>query len=185
MSTPISALDHCFTEVKAYFAERDRADVIVWGRRELTKQTNQALTANRASRVCFVPGDDSGKAGELTMPERIGQAHEAIFGWAELCTVHVWGRDASDPDNELAHYRVCFELFEFVLRAIRVSKAGNIGLSDPKWVTKPVERVFGAALQFSLRIRGQIRNAAPVLVRTTATQVDAVLVTPSGDVPVT
>lgn len=178
----ITALDTCFTDCVAYFAARSRPEVLAWGRRALTFQTNAQATGDRAGRVVFVPGDDGGKAGVLTPPKEVGGNPPAIFGWGELCTVHVWGRDGSAPDDERMHYRVAFTLFERLCRAIRTSQCGRIEIGNPKWTITPVERVFGAELVFELTVHGQIQDAGGVVVNPTTPEMTSAMHFPSGDV---
>jgi hypothetical protein len=178
----ISALDTLFSDCQAYFQAKGRTEVLAWGRRALTHQTNQQPGADRAGRVTFVPGDDSGKAGVLTPPKEVGGNQFAIFGWGELCTVHVWGRDSTAPSDERAHYRVTFTLFERILRAMRTSQCGRIELGNPKWTVTPVELVFGAELVFELTVHGRIQESGAALVNDATPGIDSAMQFPNGDV---
>jgi len=182
----INALDQCFTDCSAYFVARSLPEVLRWGRKELTKQTNQKPGGDRAGRIVFVPGDDAGKAGKIGMPKQIGSGFpRAIYGWAEQCTIHVWGHDgAAGRDDERAHYRVCVDLFECLMRAIRSSQCGEIEMGEVEWVVTPVENVFGCALKFPLIVHGQIQDARPTAVLATAQGIEsAVFQQPNSSFP--
>lgn len=162
-ASPRSALEALYQDVQAYFAARP--EIIRFGRAEVTQQANQAAT--RAQRVVFVPGDDTGKLGVLAhVREPSARAPRAIHRWDELATVHVWGRNATAPRNdEQAHYRACWDLFELVCRALRSSAAARYTLSEPRRVLGPVEASFGYALTFGLQVHGRVVESMPAIAR--------------------
>ncbi len=180
----LSALDQLVIDMRAYFSARSRTEVIAWGRRALTKQTNQQAGTARAGRVVVVPGDDTGKLGKLLPAKDPGHNPRCIYTFAEMGEVHVWGHDPAAPDDELAHYRIAWALFERVLRAIRSSQCGRIELSDPKITVTPVERVFGCELVFLVTVAARVLDEPATVVRATDTAWTASHVGPSGDTPV-
>lgn len=182
---PTSALDYLYESVRAYFGAAGRLEVLDWGRRALTKQINQAPAPARAGRVVFVPGDDTGKAGKLGAPRHPGGYPRAIYSWNELATIHVWGHDPTAPNDERAHYRVGWDLFELTLRALRDAQVGRILMSDPVWTIAPVERVFGCELTFSVTVDGKILDDSVAIVKPTTPDFTAAMAFASGDVPVT
>lgn len=182
---PISALDKLFEDCRTAFGAAGRLEVLDWGRRALTKQTNQqAASAGRAGRVVFVPGDDTGKAGKLGPVRHPGQRPRSIARWDELAQVHVWGRDSISPNDERANYRVVWNLFELVMRAIRESACGRVEHSDPLWTIEPVERVFGAELTFSVTVHGRVSDDSITVVKPTTPQQTSQISFPGGDITV-
>ncbi|NUP05523.1 MAG: hypothetical protein HOW73_05635 [Polyangiaceae bacterium] len=183
-ATRMSALDSLYTDVERFFRDKGLSEYLGWGRRELTKQINQK-PGTRAGRVIWIPGDDTGKTGELGAPKFGKRIPRTVLSWRELATVHIWGRDATAPNDERAHYRVARDLFEQVCRAIDGSSSGMVKYSNPTWnVDTPVERVFGCELTFEVTVDGRVCDAAPAVVNPTIPSFTSAMVFPDGEVPV-
>lgn len=131
-----------YRECVTFVGGIDNTISVVFGRRELTKQVNQG--ANRAGRICFIPGDDAGKAGQYT-GAKMGSRFRQAMTRVELCSVHCWGYDPSNPNDESVQYEAERRVEDLLLNSLRASAEGRIHYQDPEWVIAPVERVFGAA----------------------------------------
>jgi hypothetical protein len=187
----LSALDAMVNDVQAYFVEVGLAEVVTFGRRGLNYQLNQLPSPARAGRVVFIPGDEEGKAGKLGPPKEIGTIPaRAIYTFAELAEVQVWGRSVDSPNDERAHYRVVWDLFEATLAAIRCSSVGRFDFGDPRWVqtgkgsgTPPggIDRTFGAALVMQIQVHGRVCEPDRAVVNPTTPDVtDSAMSFPDG-----
>jgi len=181
-TTRVSALDALYMGVEQHFFDEGLSEVLEWGRRAITKQTNQQ-PGTRAGRVLFVPGDDTGKAGAFAPPRLVGMRPRTIAQWNEVATIRVWGFDPTAPRDERAHYRVVRELFEQVVRGLRKTLPGTYLLSDPAWTTEPVENVFGCELVARVTVEGRLLDARSTFVGVTSVDVDSVMVFQDGDEP--
>lgn len=183
-TTRVSALDALFMGLEQHFADEGLDEVLEWGRRALTKQVNQK-PGTRAGRVVVVPGDDTGKAGAFVPPRLVGMRPRTVAQWNEVASIHVWGRDATAPTDERAHYRVVRDLLEQVVRGLRKTAPGTYVLSDPTWTTEPVELVFGAELVVRVAIEGRLSDESPSVVHPPLAidSSGSVMVFPDGDEP--
>lgn len=183
-TTRLSALDALYLGLEQHFADEGLDEVLDWGRRALTKQVNQK-PGTRAGRVVVVPGDDTGKAGAFVPPRLVGMRPRTVAQWNEVASVHVWGRDATAPNDERAHYRVVRDLLEQVVRGLRKTAPGTYLLSDPTWTAEPVELVFGAELVVRVTVEGRLSDASPSVVRPPLAVdfSESVMVFPDGDEP--
>lgn len=131
-----------YRECVTYAAARDETLRVVFGRREVTKQINQGSA--RAGRICFVPGDRNGKAGQYDGP-KMGSRAGQVATRLEICSVHVWGFDPAAPNDESVQYDALIRVENILLNSLRLSAMGRIKYVDPEWDITPVERVFGSA----------------------------------------
>lgn len=186
----VSALDAIYEGVVGYFRALEVSEryEVRFGLNELGKQINQGSGRGRAGRVVFIPGDDAGKFGKIGAPKYLGTRPRAIASFDELCRVHVWGRDGNaDRTDERAHYRVTWDLFEHVLRALNTTAPGQYTAADPYRDVDPVEAVHGFAFAFLLTVPSRIVSEMPAVIRPNTaepcSEVDpSVMVFPAGDV---
>lgn len=130
---------------RAFLIEQGSTASVVFGRREPTRQDNQG--AGGANRVVFVPGDLSGKGGELV--GGVGTKFPfQIAGYLALFTVHIWGHDATAPNDERAHYRAHRTLFQLVVNALLDTMGARVQFVESEWTMTPVERVFGCSCAY-------------------------------------
>lgn len=158
------------------------AVAVVFGRRELAKQTNQGSA--RASRIVFVPGDEGGASGRMAPPLYAQSYPRIIATYVETLSIHIWGHDASAPTDELAQYREVQRLHGLVLNALRRSSAGRYEVVDTTWVITPVERIYGAALTLTVELQVPILDATQAALPKLPGDVafTASMVFPDGDV---
>lgn len=150
-----------FDEVAALFAAESTTASLVFGRREIAKQTNQGL--GRANRVVFAPEDELGEYGSARAP---GRNPRPLATLAERVTVYVHAVDTSALNDERAQYTACRLLHDAVVRAILLASKTKaiadvpVKLGKPRWVGDNVERQFGAELAFTLEVMCSIPDQA-------------------------
>jgi hypothetical protein len=137
---------------------------VSFGWREPNKQVNQGTGG--AARVVFVPGDGTNaqKAGEFRGARNAGMNPRPLATFVETLTVLCWAFDATDPNNERHQYRAARLLTDAVVVAIQLAWRGeaanlpgvSVGLTDPEWVLKDVERRFGCELRFRVTVESLV-----------------------------
>lgn len=137
-----------------------------FGRSAVTQQNNQG--SGRANRIVFVLGDDSGKMGKALGPKHPGQNPRVLSTLAAAGTIHVWGRDATFPNDAEKNVLATWSLYEWLVTAIQKKVRTDYVLGDPELTVDPVERGFGVEMKARLVVD------APVRERTAATALSGV-----------
>lgn len=168
------ALVSIFNAVTAAFAA-DAADASVdpvpnvFGWR--TPTYNAKATAGR---VCWVPGDPQGDAGQIGPAVRQGRTPERpLATLGEQFTVYVYGATlgAAELTSEILQYTAARELFDYFYRSLynaaRTIGSGNrFALVKLVWIIDKTERPHGACLRALFTIESAIVdqpiNIAPV-----------------------
>lgn len=151
----VYALPKLFDDVVALFAAESTLIPNLFGWREPAKQFIDA------SRICWVPGDASGKSAIVEPPKFPGRNPRPLWTVVEAVTFEVYGFDASDPENELKQYKAVIAVRDALLRAIYLKAHGTVKVQDLTWI-KPerMQRRHGAALKILATIENMVPDAA-------------------------
>jgi hypothetical protein len=138
----ILALPKLFDDVVARFAAEGTVVPNLFGWRT----PPQKLVTS--SRICWVPGDDSGALGELLPARHPGGNPRSLATLGELFTVWIVTSDpdAAKRENERAQYQSARELFDAWWRAVYLAAHGTVRVESASWVPEKKERRFGAAI---------------------------------------
>jgi len=164
----VLAVPVLFEAVKQIFTDEGVSTTLVFGRREPARQVNQG--PGGANRIVFSPGAD-GKLGEYGPVVRPGRNPRSLGTLNDFVTVYCWGYDATQPQNDIAHYEAARLLHDVIFRALHIASHTtckcNIKLSDPVWVQDKIEKNFGYELKFTLTIPSTIPDEAYTTVMAT------------------
>lgn len=148
------ALEKLYDDVVARFVT-DSTDVPnVFGWR---KPANRGAQQNR---ICWVPGDPSGSAGEVAAAHNPGENPRSIGTLEETFTVYVEGRDSSSPENELAQYKATRLIFDAWFRAAYLSVRNLLTVKSATWMVDRTTRRYGATIRAVCAVSAKIPDAA-------------------------
>lgn len=146
----VLALPRLYDAVVARFAAEGTAVPNLFGWRE------PAQKLVNGSRICWVPGDDTGALGDVGPAKYPGRVPRSIATLLELFTVTIQANDPSSPENERLQYQAVRELFDAWYRAVHLAAYGTFQVVSTEWVTDKKERRFGAALRVACTIEAMI-----------------------------
>lgn len=129
------------------------------------------------NRICWVPGDPSGAAGEVTGAMSPGGNPRSIGTLGETFTVYVEARDATDLENELKQWHAARLLFDAWFRAAYLSVRNLLTVKSTAWLADRTARRHGATLRAVCTVQSMIPDAA----YTAAEDVEAVVVAELDD----
>jgi hypothetical protein len=148
------ALEKLFFDVVTRFAAESTEVPNIFGWREPTHRGGQQ------NRICWVPGDPSGAAGEVGGARQPGRNPRSIGTLMELFTVYVEGRDATSPENEMAQYKAARLIFDAWFRAAYLSMRDLLVVKSASWMVDRTTRRHGATLRVVCTVQAMIPDAA-------------------------
>lgn len=152
------ALEQLFKDVVQRFEDDETVVPNVFGWRE------SAHRGGQQNRICWVPGDPSGAAGEVTSARQPGRNPRPIGTLEELFTVYIEGRDIvnMDLEHELAQYKAARLIFDAWFRAVYLSAAGRnlVQVKSAAWMVDRTARRHGATLRVVCTVQAMIPDAA-------------------------
>jgi len=113
------------------------------------------------ARIVWVPGDESGSAGEMRGARNPGTqaAGRSIATLGELFTVHISASDPQFIDDERKQYEATRALFDAWVRAVYLAAHGTIHFGAPAWNTDKNERRHGAELVCVCEVEAKIPDS--------------------------
>ncbi|MCP3886461.1 MAG: hypothetical protein GY700_13525 [Propionibacteriaceae bacterium] len=148
------ALEKLYNNVVARFVTDSTNVPNVFGWR---KPANRGAQQNR---ICWVPGDPSGAAGEVVAAHNPGGNPRAIGTLIETFTVYVEGRDSSNPENELAQYKAARLIFDSWFRAAYLSVKNLLTVKSTTWMVERTTRRYGATIRAVCTVQAEIPDLA-------------------------
>jgi len=148
------AWEKVYNDVVARFAAESTDIPNVFGWR---KPKHRGAQQNR---ICWVPGDPSGAAGEVASALSPGGNPRSIGTLAELFTIYVEGRDATNLENELAQYAATRLIFDAWFRAAYLSVRNLLVVKSTAWMVERTTRRHGATLRAVCSVAAKIPDAA-------------------------
>ena len=136
----ILALEKLYTDVVATLAIRDPEIDVPFGWKEPTKQSGEK------KRIVWVPGDDTGRLGDLLPVQQTGRVPRPLGTLGELFTVYIVGYDSTAPNDELAQYKAARLLYDRWFSAVYESSHGRFSLRSQRWETSKKEFRYGACI---------------------------------------
>jgi len=121
------------------------------------------------NRICWVPGDPSGSAGEVEGAHSPGVNPRSIGTMLETFTIYVEGRDATDLENELKQWKATRLIFDAWFRAAYLSVKNLLTIKSTAWMVDRSARRYGATLRAVCTVQAKIPDTA----YTAAADVDA------------
>lgn len=112
-------------------------------------------------KITFVPGDESGGAGEVLPARNIGRDPRPLATLAELCTIYVEQFDDTpgNPEVELYQWKACRLLWDGVLRAIYLSAHGTYEVVSTEHMTERSTRRHAWAMRSVIAIQSMVPDA--------------------------
>lgn len=147
------ALEKLFGDVVSRFATESTAVPNVFGWREPSKRGAQQ------NRICWVPGDPSGSAGEVIQARYPGGNPRSIGTLLETFTIYVEGKDSTSPENELAQYKAARLIFDAWFRAAYLSVKNLLKVKSTSWMVDRKTRRFGATIRAVCTVQAMIPDA--------------------------
>lgn len=128
------------------------------------RETYQHRTGK--ARIVWVPGDETGSAGEMRAARNPGTKAEgrSLATLGELFTVHVSANDPQFPEDERKQYEATRALFDAWVRAVYLAAHGTILFGSPTWNTDKNERRYGAELVCVCEVEAKIPDSPYELV---------------------
>lgn len=148
------ALEQLFDDVVDRFEDEGTSVPNVFGWR---KPANRGAQQNR---ICWVPGDPSGAAGELIGARQPGRNPRPIATLLETFTIYVEGRDATEPENELKQWKAARLIFDAWFRAAYLSSRNLLTVKSTAWMADRTTRRNGATLRVVCTLQAMIPDAA-------------------------
>jgi len=110
----------------------------------------------RQNRICWVPGDPSGGAGQVASARNPGGNPRCIGTLYELFTVYIEAKDLSSAENELLQYKAARFMFDAWYRAAYLSVRNLLSIKSTSWMVDRTARRYGATLQVICEIKAMI-----------------------------
>lgn len=147
----VFATELLFDAVVARFAAEGTSVENVFGWSKPTKQT-------AVNRICWVPGDVDGKLGTIGAPKQPGRMPRPLMTLGEIIRFEIYGRDPSDPTNEMKQYKANCLIRDALLRALYLKGRGWVQVVDIERI-KPEQNEMSNG--FSTRITAIVDNMIP------------------------
>jgi hypothetical protein len=160
------ALLKLFDAVEARFVAEQLTAINVFGWR------TSAQRLAPGGRIAWIPGDLSGKVGDIAPPRRPGNDAGSIYASGargsasrplgtlrELVTVEISAFDESAPEDERLQYAAVRELYDAWFRAVYLAAYGTFEIVDSEWLLEKKERRHGAALRVVAIIEAMLPDA--------------------------
>lgn len=165
------ALEKLFEDVTHRFEDEGTGVPNVFGWR------TPALRGAQQNRICWVPGDPSGAAGEVTSARQPGRNPRSLATLEELFTVIIEARDAvmMDLENEIYQYAAARLLFDAWYRAVYLSARTTVAVKSTSWMVDRTTRRHGATLRVVCTVQSMIPDSAYVVAEDVEAVVDVQL----------
>lgn len=111
------------------------------------------------NRICWVPGDPSGAAGQVSSARNPGGNPRAIGTLDELFTVYIEAKDLTSAENELLQYKAARFIFDTWYRAAYLSVKNLLSVKSTSWMVDRTTRRFGATLQVICEIKAMVPDS--------------------------
>jgi hypothetical protein len=116
------------------------------------------------NRIAWVPGDPSGKMGELAPARQPGRDPRPIATLRELFTLYLDAVDTDDVENETLQYRAVRLLFDAWLRAMYLAAHGNFQIRSVDWLSDgTLERRYGATARVVVAVDSMVPDEPAAL----------------------
>lgn len=115
------------------------------------------------NRICWVPGDPSGSAGEVASVRFPGGNPRSLGTLLETFTVYIEGRNSATPENELAQYKATRLIFDAWFRASYLSVRNLLVVKSTAWLVDRTTRRYGATLRVVCTVQAMIPDSAYVV----------------------
>lgn len=161
----ITALEQLYSDVVNRFDDEDTEVPNVFGWREPARRGAQQ------NRICWVPGDPAGAAGDITSARQPGRNPRPLATLNELFTIYVEARDASDLEDEQKQYHAARLIFDAWYRAAYLSARTLLTVKSATWMVDRKTRRHGATLRVVCTVQAMIPDSAY-----TAAEVDEAVV---------
>lgn len=148
------ALEKLYNDVVERFDDESTAISNVFG-----WQTPKHRGAQQ-NRICWVPGDPSGSAGQVSGARNPGGNPRCIGTLDELFTVFIEAKDISSAENELKQYKAARFMFDTWYRAAYLSVKNLLSIKSASWMVDRTARRYGATLQVICEIKAMIPDLA-------------------------
>lgn len=143
------ALEKLYQDVVARFTAEGTSCTSLFGWRIPAQQVI-------GSRIAWVPGDQSGNAGQDGPARNPGRNPRPLGTLNELFTVIISSSDPTDPENELKQYKATRLLRDAWHRAVYLAARGTFAIQSETWIIDKNERRFGTALRVVVAIQSMI-----------------------------
>jgi hypothetical protein len=111
-------------------------------------------------RIVWVPGNESGDAGQVAPPRYPGQIpNRPIANLRDYVTVTLTAFDAAAPENQRAQWKAARLLFDDWWRAVYRVAYGTFAIESVRWIKPPTERAHGASLRVVCLIESVVPDA--------------------------
>jgi hypothetical protein len=151
------AIEAYYAAVGARFTAEGTAASNVFGWRTVAQHPE-------GNRCAWVPGDPSGKLGELAGAKQPGRNPRPLATLRELFTVYLDAVDTSALENEALQYRAVRLLFDAWLRALYLAAHGNFQVRSVDWVTdSSLERRYGATARVVVSVDAMVPDSPAAL----------------------
>jgi hypothetical protein len=169
--TVVFALQAYYRAVRDDLAVRDPLVKSYFGWRKVARQNvdNQPC-------IIWVPGDESGTAGEDLPPIQVGGASRNVADLGEHFTVHIRAHDPSGPENDEMQYAIVRVLYDEWRASLYRAGFGIVRVGNPRWDTKRTERRLGASLIVPCTLRAPIPDDPSTAVSGVTAIINAALV---------
>ena len=148
------AIEKLYNDVVARFTAESTAIPNVFG-----WQTPKQRGAQQ-NRICWVPGDPSGSAGQVSSARNPGENPRCIATLEELFTVYIEAKNSTSPENELLQYKAARFNFDAWYRAAYLSVRNLLSIKSASWMVDRTTRRFGATLEVVCEIKAMIPDSA-------------------------
>lgn len=151
------AIDLYYNAVAARFTTEGTACANVFGWRTVAQHPE-------GNRCAWVPGDPSGKLGELAGAKQPGRNPRPLATLRELFTVYLDAVDTADLEDEQRQYRAVRFLFDAWFRAMYRAAHGNFQIRAIDWVTdNTLERRYGATARVVVAVDAMVPDSPAAL----------------------
>lgn len=150
------ALEKLYRDVVQRFADEETDVPNVFGWKEPAKR------GAVQKRICWVPGDPSGAAGEVGGAKYPGGNPRSLGTMLETFTIYVEAHDSTSgsPENELLQYKAARLLFDAWYRAAYLSVRNLLAVKSTAWMVDRQALRLGATLRVVCTVQAMIPDAA-------------------------
>jgi hypothetical protein len=160
-----SYVSQLVTDMAAYFAAQPSpfsGTSIAFGPRAFTREDNQGTGGGNRVVIGWEWGTSAGaitgarnSAGNTGKAKPVGSLRP-IVTWAKRFVVSLWAYDATNAEDELAHFAAMEDLFEVTRQAILSSSHADAELGNPYWPDQAHEARMGLEMRFELIHKGPL-----------------------------
>jgi hypothetical protein len=158
------ALEKLYRDVVQRFADEETDVPNVFGWR---KPAQRGAVQNR---ICWVPGDPSGAAGEVVGAKNPGGNPRSLGTLLEVFTVYIeaYASFSGEPENELKQYKAARLMFDAWFRAVYLARTVvdgrsvryRLAVKSTAWMVDRTVARLGATLRVVCELDAMIPDAA-------------------------